>query len=51
MDALPLRIFLNSRQPSAEVQAQAWGAALILILIVLALNISVRLISKRKYRG
>jgi phosphate transport system permease protein len=51
MDALPLRIFLNSRQPSAEVQAQAWGAALILILMVLALNISVRLISKRKYRG
>ena len=51
MDALPLRIFLNSRQPSAEMQAQAWGAALILILIVLALNISVRLISKRKYRG
>jgi phosphate transport system permease protein len=50
MDALPLRIFLNSRQPSAELQAQAWGAALVLILIVLALNIGVRLISnKGKY--
>ncbi len=47
MDALPLRIFLNSRQPSAELQAQAWGAALVLILIVLALNIGVRLISNR----
>ena len=51
MDALPLRIFLNSRDPSPEVQAYAWGAALILILIVLTLNITVRLISRRKYRG
>jgi phosphate transport system permease protein len=51
MDALPLRIFLDSRQPSTEVQAQAWGAALVLILIVLALNISVRLLSRGKIRG
>jgi phosphate transport system permease protein len=51
MDALPLRIFLNSRQPSPEIQAQAWGAALILILIVLTLNIGVRLVSRRKYRS
>jgi len=51
MDALPLRIFLDSRQPSPEIQAQAWGAALVLILIVLALNIGVRLISNRgKYK-
>jgi phosphate transport system permease protein len=49
MDALPLRIFLNSRQPSPEVQAQAWGAALVLILIVLALNIVVRLASRGRY--
>ncbi len=46
MDALPLRIFLNSRQPSLEIQAQAWGASLILILMVLALNIGVRLASR-----
>jgi phosphate transport system permease protein len=49
MDALPLRIFLNSRQPSPETQAAAWGAALVLILIVLALNISVRLASRGRY--
>jgi phosphate transport system permease protein len=49
MDALPLRIFLDSRQPSPELQAQAWGAALILILMVLALNIGVRLASRGKY--
>jgi phosphate transport system permease protein len=46
MDALPLRIFLNSRQPSPAVQAQAWGAALVLILMVLALNIGVRVASR-----
>jgi phosphate transport system permease protein len=48
MDALPLRIFLDSRQPSPEIQAQAWGAALVLILMVLILNIGVRIISNRK---
>jgi phosphate transport system permease protein len=50
MDALPIRIFLNSRQPSPESLAQAWGAALILILIVLALNIGVRVASRGKLR-
>jgi phosphate transport system permease protein len=50
MDALPLRIFLNSRMPQPEVQAQAWGAALVLILMVLALNIGVRLASRGKLR-
>jgi phosphate transport system permease protein len=50
MDALPLRIFSNSRQPCPELQAQAWGAALILILIVLALNIGVRLASRGRLR-
>jgi phosphate transport system permease protein len=49
MDALPLRIFLNSRQPSLDIQAQAWGASLILILIVLALNIGVRLASRSRF--
>ena len=49
MDALPLRIFINSRLPGAEAQAQAWGAALVLILIVLALNIVVRLASRGKF--
>jgi len=50
MDALPIRIFLDSRQPSAEVQAQGWGAALILILIVLSLSIGVRLASRGRFR-
>lgn len=50
MDALPLRIWRNSLQPYPELQAQGWGAALVLILIVLALNIGVRLISKGRFR-
>ena len=49
MDALPLRIFLNSRSPFPEIQAQAWGAALVLVLIVLALNIGVRLASRGRF--
>src|SRR4030042_4687677 len=51
MDALPLRIFLNSRSDAAEAQSAAWGAAFILILIVLALNIIVRVVSRgRNFR-
>jgi phosphate transport system permease protein len=51
MDALPIRIYLDARQPSPALQAQGWGAALILILLVLALNIAVRVGSKRRFRG
>jgi phosphate transport system permease protein len=50
MDALPLRIWRNALQPSAAVQAQGWGAALVLILIVLSLNIGVRLVSRGRLR-
>lgn len=50
MDALPLRIFFNSRLPSPESQAEAWGAALVLILMVLAINIGVRVASRGRFR-
>lgn len=50
MDALPLRIWRNALQPSAAVQAQGWGAALVLILIVLCLNIGIRLVSRGRLR-
>jgi phosphate transport system permease protein len=46
MDALPIRIWIDARQPSFSVQAQGWGAALVLILIVLSLNIGVRVASR-----
>jgi len=50
MDALPLRIWRDSLQPYANLQAQGWGAALVLILIVLSLNIVVRVASGGRLR-
>jgi phosphate transport system permease protein len=50
MDALPLRIWRDSLQPYANLQAQGWGAALVLILIVLSLNIVVRVASRGRLR-
>jgi phosphate transport system permease protein len=46
MSALPLVIWKNSLQPYPDLQAQGWGAALVLILIVLTLNIVVRIASR-----
>ncbi len=42
MDALPLFVFINARQPIKALNQQAWGAALLLLLFVLAINILVR---------
>jgi phosphate transport system permease protein len=50
MDALPLRIWRDSLQPYANLQAQGWGAALVLILIVLSLNIAVRVASRGRLK-
>jgi phosphate transport system permease protein len=46
MDALSLRIWRNSLLPYPNYQAQGWGAALVLILVVLSINISVRIASR-----
>ncbi len=50
MDALPLRIWRDALLPYSNFQAQGWGAALILILIVLSLNIGLRVASRGRYR-
>jgi phosphate transport system permease protein len=42
MDALPLVIFNNSSQPYADLVQIAWGAALLLLAVVLMLNIAGR---------
>jgi phosphate transport system permease protein len=42
MDALPLFIYVNARQPFELQNQQAWGAAFLLLLFVLAVNILVR---------
>jgi phosphate transport system permease protein len=50
MDALPLRIFRDARWDDPRVHAEAWGVALILILIVLSLNIGVRLAARGRFK-
>jgi phosphate transport system permease protein len=48
MAALPLEIFRDAQQPYASVQGMGWGAALVLILMVLILNIIVRWATRKK---
>jgi phosphate transport system permease protein len=43
MNALPLVIYDNSSQPSPDLVRIAWGAALLLMVVVLALSIGSRL--------
>ena len=52
IDALPLRIFNDAfKLGTAPAVQQAWGAALVLIGIVFALNIAIRLATRGKYSG
>ncbi|MCU0852983.1 MAG: phosphate ABC transporter permease PstA [Thermoplasmata archaeon] len=46
--SLPQTIFRNYNSPSEVLLQQAWGAALVLITIVLAINISVRLLMRSR---
>jgi phosphate transport system permease protein len=48
VDALPLRIWRLSSQPYDAAHAQGWGAALILILIVLLFSVTLRFLAARK---
>jgi phosphate transport system permease protein len=51
MDALPLRIWRDVTSPDSSLIAQGWGAALVLILVVLSLNIGVRVATARRSIG
>lgn len=42
MDALPVFIYVNARQPNALLNQQAWGAAFLLLAVVLIINVAVR---------
>jgi ABC-type phosphate transport system permease subunit len=42
MDALPVFVFVNARQPITVLNQQAWGAAFLLLLFVLTINVLVR---------
>jgi phosphate transport system permease protein len=48
VDALPLRIWRLASQPYESAHAQGWGAALILILIVLLFSVTLRFLAARK---
>jgi phosphate transport system permease protein len=48
MQALPLLAYRYTEQPFAELNEQAWGAALLLVLIVLVTNISVRIATRKR---
>lgn len=50
MQALPLLAYRYTEQPFAEVNEQAWGAALLLVLMVLVTNITVRFATRRRLR-
>jgi len=42
MDAMPLFIYTNARQPYQTLNDQAWGVAFLLLLFVLTINVLVR---------
>lgn len=42
MDALPIFIYTNARQPYPALNEQAWGAAFLLLLFVLVTNVALR---------
>ena len=48
MDALPLRIWRLSLLPYDSAQLQGWGAALVLIFIILGINLAVRYFFAKK---
>jgi len=50
MDALPLRVWRLALLPYDYAHRQGWGAALVLILLVLALNVVVRLAIRRRIK-
>ncbi|HEU4979103.1 MAG TPA: phosphate ABC transporter permease PstA [Solirubrobacteraceae bacterium] len=47
MSSLPLQIFSDVQQAQDRLQARAWGAALALVALILALNLIARLASRR----
>lgn len=48
--SMSLLIFYNAASPYANWNALAWGAALILVLMMLGLSIAVRILLRRRFR-
>ncbi|MFB5629726.1 MAG: PstA family ABC transporter permease, partial [Nitrosarchaeum sp.] len=51
MDALPLRIWRLSLLPYDSAQLQGWGAALVLIMIILGINLGIKYYFMNKKKG
>ena len=51
MAALPLQIFTYAISPYPDENRQAWAAALVLLLLVLALNVGLRFVTRDKGMG
>jgi phosphate transport system permease protein len=50
MSALPLIVFRDALTPFKELQDQAWGAALVLVTMVLIINLASRWVLRRQIR-
>jgi phosphate transport system permease protein len=48
MSALPLIVFHDALTPYPSLQEQAWGAALLLVCVVLVVNVTSRLVLRRQ---
>ena len=48
VDALPLRIWRLASQPYPSAHEQGWGAALLLILLILSLSIALRMFAQKR---
>jgi phosphate transport system permease protein len=49
--AMPLQIFEYAKSPYDDWHRQAWAGALVLLLLVLAINISVRFLTRDRFRS
>lgn len=50
MAALPLVVFRNALTPYKDLQQQAWGAALVLVVMVLVINLASRWVLRRQIK-
>src|SRR5918993_2996498 len=48
VDALPLRIWRLASQPYPAAHEQGWGAALVLILLILSLSVALRMFAQKR---
>ena len=48
VDALPLRIWRLASQPYESAHAFGWGSALVLILMILAMSVGLRLLTRKR---